>query len=323
MVWPEGNENWSGGSRVAQQCGSRAFGRFLPVSFLQDEKDNGPGAASRPRRGYRLVPRGAAQDQDQSAQPVPEPAVAPARSKNHPEPEPARRPPTVNTPHQPMVARGDVIEHVAGKCHALASPGGRPHSAGGNGPFQAPPAFPAASPAPREHVLHHVVEQSHHGNRQQQGGEKRGTGFSSISAAQICNTSRVKRQKFPDSPSTCPRPRRRPSRNSALLRAPGTCVQTLPSERKVCASLPPSLAFPEFSARRSARRLLRSGTWPLRTSTPGKAPSSQTKVLHGPPARQGGKGVIHAVEQLLFVQVGQQAGQVIAQAAGFPRAAAP
>jgi hypothetical protein len=42
MVCPEGKENWSGGSSVAQQCGTSAFGRFLPVVFFRMRKIMAP-----------------------------------------------------------------------------------------------------------------------------------------------------------------------------------------------------------------------------------------------------------------------------------------
>src|SRR5450432_1334164 len=34
MAWPEGNENWSGGRTLAQQCASRWQGRFRLLAFL-------------------------------------------------------------------------------------------------------------------------------------------------------------------------------------------------------------------------------------------------------------------------------------------------
>ena len=34
MVWPEGNENWSGACTVVQQCGSSAQGRLRPMRLL-------------------------------------------------------------------------------------------------------------------------------------------------------------------------------------------------------------------------------------------------------------------------------------------------
>ena len=51
MVWPEGKENWSGGSRVAQQCGSKVQGRLRPVAFFKVEEDgDAQGGGQRPRR---------------------------------------------------------------------------------------------------------------------------------------------------------------------------------------------------------------------------------------------------------------------------------
>src|ERR1019366_996548 len=38
MVWPDGNENRSGCSSVAQQCGSSAQGRLRPVAFFRLRK---------------------------------------------------------------------------------------------------------------------------------------------------------------------------------------------------------------------------------------------------------------------------------------------
>src|SRR5579863_9726393 len=35
IAWPEGKENWSGGSIFAQQCDSRWHGRFLLLAFLR------------------------------------------------------------------------------------------------------------------------------------------------------------------------------------------------------------------------------------------------------------------------------------------------
>lgn len=58
IVWPEGNENWSGGRSVAQQWGSKAFGRLRPVSrfshikqrmLLPDAIPAAPSAANRSR----------------------------------------------------------------------------------------------------------------------------------------------------------------------------------------------------------------------------------------------------------------------------------
>src|ERR1035441_10098345 len=47
MVWPEGKENRSGGSRVAQQCGSKVQGRRRPVAFFKVRKMAMPEAAAR------------------------------------------------------------------------------------------------------------------------------------------------------------------------------------------------------------------------------------------------------------------------------------
>src|ERR1017187_8644611 len=47
MVWPEGKENWSGGSRVAQQCGSNVKGRLRLVVFFKVRKIAIPKAAAK------------------------------------------------------------------------------------------------------------------------------------------------------------------------------------------------------------------------------------------------------------------------------------
>jgi hypothetical protein len=46
MEWPEGKENWPGGSRVAQQCGSSAQGRGRPTDFLRMLNSRIPVAAA-------------------------------------------------------------------------------------------------------------------------------------------------------------------------------------------------------------------------------------------------------------------------------------
>src|SRR5690349_11558801 len=59
MVCPEGNENWSGGSKVAQQWGSRALGRFLPMSFLRTRNIPAPAlqaVQAAATAAYRLAP---------------------------------------------------------------------------------------------------------------------------------------------------------------------------------------------------------------------------------------------------------------------------
>src|ERR1700692_4124576 len=43
---PEGNENWSGGSSVAQQCGSRVHGRRRPTAFFTTVNSRMPIAAA-------------------------------------------------------------------------------------------------------------------------------------------------------------------------------------------------------------------------------------------------------------------------------------
>src|ERR1700736_467682 len=46
MEWPEGNENWSGGSSVAQQCGSKVQGRRRPTAFFRTVNSSTPVAAA-------------------------------------------------------------------------------------------------------------------------------------------------------------------------------------------------------------------------------------------------------------------------------------
>src|SRR6478752_2608415 len=48
MVWPDGKENWSGGSSVAQQCGSISHGRLRPDSFFRDMNRPTPTNAADP-----------------------------------------------------------------------------------------------------------------------------------------------------------------------------------------------------------------------------------------------------------------------------------
>src|ERR1700733_5540087 len=48
MVCPDGNENWSGGSKVAQQCGSIWQGRLRPEIFFTDLNTPTPTNAAEP-----------------------------------------------------------------------------------------------------------------------------------------------------------------------------------------------------------------------------------------------------------------------------------
>src|SRR5690348_8067489 len=52
---PEGNENWSGGSSVAQQCGSISQGRFRPDSFLSDLNTPTPTSAAEPAEATAVI----------------------------------------------------------------------------------------------------------------------------------------------------------------------------------------------------------------------------------------------------------------------------
>src|SRR5258708_26060039 len=59
IVWPDGKENWSGGSSVAQQCGSKVQGRLRPVDFFKVRKMAIPEAAARaaaPTAAKRIGP---------------------------------------------------------------------------------------------------------------------------------------------------------------------------------------------------------------------------------------------------------------------------
>ena len=58
MVWPEGKENWSGGSSVAQQCGFRGAGPLRPVTFFKFEKDGDSQRGGQGRGAYRQEAHG-------------------------------------------------------------------------------------------------------------------------------------------------------------------------------------------------------------------------------------------------------------------------
>src|SRR6266403_553923 len=102
IVWPDGNENLSGGSTFDQQCGSIWQGR--PRS---------------PDGGKTLRSPISKQHQTQA---VPDPAVAHARRGDHPDAKPARRAPAIHPPHQPVIATVNVSPEVACDCHRFTSP---------------------------------------------------------------------------------------------------------------------------------------------------------------------------------------------------------
>src|SRR5581483_6535309 len=78
MVWPEGNENWSGGKSLAQQWGSISQGRRRPERFLIALKSPTPIRAADPAEATAV--RRLAPPKSMTASPV----------RYHSQPSPAR-----------------------------------------------------------------------------------------------------------------------------------------------------------------------------------------------------------------------------------------
>src|SRR5581483_5642532 len=84
MVCPEGNENWSGGSRLAQQCGSISHGRLRPDSFFNKIKMPTPARAAEPAAAMavrRPLPPNSKMANPTEYHPQPSPAGVAAISK--------------------------------------------------------------------------------------------------------------------------------------------------------------------------------------------------------------------------------------------------
>ena len=111
MEWPDGNENWSGGSSVAQQCG--ATGRFRPM--IRFNRRNSPTeiaaeSVAAPTATNRLGPPK---------------IISMIPSAYQSQPSPTREARTIQmrihlggfhpfkTPHQILVATGDITQHTA------------------------------------------------------------------------------------------------------------------------------------------------------------------------------------------------------------------
>ena len=104
MVWPEGNENWSGGSSVAQQCGSKAQGGCVPSTFLIRRNSSMPVRRGQRRRlaaRKRCSPPNSRITAPMAYQSQPSP---PRVAQQHPDADPARRRPAIDAAHQPVVA---------------------------------------------------------------------------------------------------------------------------------------------------------------------------------------------------------------------------
>ena len=84
MEWPEGNENWSGGRRLAQQCSAIAHGlRRRALRFIT-RNSNAPDCRGKPTREKRRRAVVTAKEQNQQTRRVPKPTVASAGGINHP-----------------------------------------------------------------------------------------------------------------------------------------------------------------------------------------------------------------------------------------------
>ncbi len=115
IVCPEGNENWSGGSRVDQQwrlqrARAAASRCLLHLEEDADSRRNGQGRLS--NREPAGLP---AQREQGDRQQQPQPAVSSASGADHPEPDPARCVPGMHPAHQPVVPLLDELQH--GLCH--------------------------------------------------------------------------------------------------------------------------------------------------------------------------------------------------------------
>ena len=104
MVWPDGNENWSGGSSVAQQCGSIWQGRRRPVNRFRTMKSKMLEHRSRPGRAQGKKTTLAPEQQNGQTHRVPEPPVTGAGGADDVSPHPPGSFPIVRQAHQTVVA---------------------------------------------------------------------------------------------------------------------------------------------------------------------------------------------------------------------------